>query len=283
MVSGPPRHPRHPPALSRPSRPFFLFHLGSARLSWRWLTLAGQHTDFSIFALNRACAPLFSSCGPRSPALKEFGGGQDLISQLLSDLGEGPVTSGKENNTGAPAPGQFGRDLVPFFDDGSGGGAKPLAEVPVEETGNAGLKKKKRGGKKGKGGPEDQQANGGNATASANASDGKAQAQGQKEKEKGKKKSGDGGGSGGQQDGRRGSMWAGSSFQNSPAPEDVPLPSAGLIAKVLAEAQKASAEQRTSELQRMLHLNVSGEEPLGAAANDDAASSDLRRMLNIAA
>ena len=98
----------------------------------------------------------------------------------------------------------------------------PLSEVAVEDT-NQNSKKKRRNKKQEKGKKKD------------------------KEREKGGSAGAD------QKDsGRRGSLWAGSAFLKSPAPEELPMPSARLL-----------------------------EGAAGCAETSDVATDDIRRMLKI--
>merc|ERR1711977_667884 len=69
-----------------------------------------------------------------------------------------------------------------------------------------------------------------------------------KKKDKSKKKD-----SSEQDGGRRPSLWAGSAFLNSPPPEDLPMPSAALLAKVSVQSQMKKRDNSTEELKKMLN------------------------------
>jgi len=91
-----------------------------------------------------------------------------------------------------------------------------------------------------------------------------------KNKDKGKKKEREGKKD---EEGRRGSMWAGSAFLKSPAPEELPMPSAALLAGLPVACADTAAE----DLKKMLNVEA------GCAAaderNDAVATDELRRML----
>merc|ERR1712216_680908 len=150
----------------------------------------------------------------------------------------------------------------------------PLSEVPIEPSNQKGKKKKGGDGKKGQ-----ENNSSGNNSSQDN--------RGSKKKDKGKKKDKDSSeqkGASSGQDGRRGSLFAGSAFLKSPAPEELPMPSAALILKATkgAEAQ----EDGTAELKKMLNLDGLGAPPSsegseGNREGDAVATDDLRRMLKI--
>ncbi|QDZ17988.1 hypothetical protein HOP50_01g04940 [Chloropicon primus] len=216
--------------------------------------------------------------------------GQDLIGDLLKDLGMPgePTTtaaapSGKENSsrskivadlqtslvpeasmpsTAGKVPHDYGRvDLAPFFDSPLVGG--PLSEVSLEQKKKEG---KRQRGKKQKGAAE------GNGN----------QAENPKKKDKARKKERRNSGSDQKdKDGRRGSLWAGSAFLKSPAPEELPMPSPSLLAGIPREICEApTAVDTTAELKKMLNLDGGG--CAATTDNSDAvATNDLRRMLQI--
>ena len=177
---------------------------------------------------------------------------QQAIDDLLKELGPSstaePAKSGKENaiaSTSSPlssspgCPKGYGADLSAFLGSPLLGG--PLSEVPLEES-----NQKKMKGRKGK--------KGGNSTETAQ-DDAPQTQQNQKKKDKSKKKdresehksnSGHGG-----NDGRRGSLWAGSAFLKSPPSEDLPMPSATILAGVPAGVSQSDG---TAELKKMLNL-----------------------------
>lgn len=191
---------------------------------------------------------------------KVWENGMDDIEQLLSDLGVQPEeTAGKENASES----KHERDLIHsvFLDtDTPGGAAEPLSEVSVRggERGSQ-QKRKKRNSRK-------------SSTENASASvtqDKSGQSQKKKDKSKKKERESDSNSGTG---GRRESLWAGSAFLNSPAPEDLPMPSAALLASVMSELGKKDS---TAELKKMLNLGEN------APDGNTIATDDLRRMLNL--
>ena len=193
---------------------------------------------------------------------QSLGNGMDDIEQLLSDLGVQPEeTAGKENASES----KHERDLIHsvFLDtDTASATAEPLSEVSVRggERGPQ-QKRKKRNSRK-------------SSTENASASvtqDKSGQSQKKKDKSKKKERESDSNSGTG---GRRESLWAGSSFLNSPAPEDLPMPSAALLASVMSELGKKDS---TAELKKMLNLGPNASK----SAPDTIATDDLRRMLNL--
>ena len=197
----------------------------------------------------------------------------DLIGQLLDDLStheqarlnattSSNNVSGKENTSEE-------RELVPFFGNSSdektkGGSGEPLAEV----VGVSNEKRKKRNTKKKE--KESQHT-------SVNSENDKAG----KKKDKNKKKEKDSSSSSDQDGGRRPSLWAGSAFLNSPPPEDLPMPSAALLAKVSVDSQLKKRDNSTEELKKMLNLEGCAAASSESDKNDAVASDDIRRMLKI--
>merc|ERR1711937_942867 len=192
---------------------------------------------------------------------QSLGNGMDDIEQLLSDLGVQPEkTAGKENASES----KHERDLIHsvFLDtDTASATAEPLSEVSVRGGERGPQQKKKRNSRK-------------SSTENASASvtqDKSGQSQKKKDKSKKKERESDSNSGTG---GRRESLWAGSSFLNSPAPEDLPMPSAALLASVMSPLGKKDS---TAELKKMLNLGPNASK----SAPDTIATDDLRRMLNL--
>ena len=197
---------------------------------------------------------------------------EDPIDELLKDLS----TNGKENTsagtttssatTSAELP--FPGDLSDFYDSplvgGPLSGREPGDPPPPLSDANQKKEKKQRTKK------QDEE--------------GRVQSQAPlKKKDKTRKKEKANGVEQKEKDGRRGSLWAGSAFLKSPAPEDVPLPSAGLLAGVRVVVAREDGEESNttaeSELKKM--LNMGGDLGGAALVGEDVVANDIRMLLKM--